>query len=84
MSGSLWLKPPKAQTPLAAIPRPRGEDHAVRATPAPAGGDLAPTPPPQKATSPPIRSTNSPNGSTGSSPPPCTRTRSPRSSSPTA
>ncbi|MEV4428716.1 hypothetical protein AB0K23_25715 [Streptomyces sp. NPDC049602] len=48
MSGSLWLKPPKAQTPLAAIPRPRGEDHTVRVTPAPAGGDLAPTPPPSE------------------------------------
>ncbi|MGW5775182.1 hypothetical protein [Streptomyces sp. NPDC003863] len=40
MSGSLWLKPPTSETPLAAIPRPRRERAAGRpphGTPSPAG-----------------------------------------------
>ncbi|MER5205385.1 hypothetical protein [Streptomyces sp. NPDC002825] len=47
MSGSLWLKPPKAETPLPAIPRPRREGAARRAA-APAGpaGQPAPAPAP--------------------------------------
>ncbi|MFE7516528.1 hypothetical protein ACFU8I_35650, partial [Streptomyces sp. NPDC057540] len=35
MSGSLWLKPPKAGTPLPAIPRPRRTGPAERPAPAP-------------------------------------------------
>ncbi|MFD7572508.1 hypothetical protein ACFV6U_18575, partial [Streptomyces sp. NPDC059810] len=45
MSGSLWLKPPATQTPLPAIPRPRREGGAGRAT-APPVDRSAGAPPP--------------------------------------
>ncbi|MER5706466.1 hypothetical protein [Streptomyces sp. NPDC002122] len=45
MSGSLWLKPPTAQTPLPSIPRPRREGTTTTlpgaAAPGPAGDGLA-------------------------------------------
>ncbi|MFF1510044.1 hypothetical protein [Streptomyces sp. NPDC058326] len=43
MSGSLWLKPPAGgTTPLPAIPRPRGEDHAGHARPEDDAGRIRP------------------------------------------
>ncbi|MEU4067969.1 hypothetical protein AB0F25_37180 [Streptomyces wedmorensis] len=43
MSGSLWLKPPTTTTPLPAVPRPRREHPATRATPPPAEGHADPS-----------------------------------------
>ncbi|MFB7412246.1 hypothetical protein ACFCZ2_34200 [Streptomyces sp. NPDC056202] len=45
MSGSLWLKPPATQTPLPAIPRPRREGSAGRATTPPADRSAGAPPP---------------------------------------
>ncbi|MER5962526.1 hypothetical protein [Streptomyces sp. NPDC002057] len=48
MSGSLWLKPPTADTPLPTIPRPRREGvTGTGAPPAPAGPGPGPDPDPR-------------------------------------